>query len=101
LEFLVYRDPKVFLQQGTQTDCRLSSQLRGNPCIEQATGRESVVAVEKAQIIIGIMQYDFNARLLEQATERGEVIHRQWVHQGSLRVGAELDQVHAVNIPVK
>ncbi len=91
----------IFLEQGREADRGFAHQLRRDPRVEQVLGMEAVIAVENAQIVVGVVEDLLDLRIGQQRTDGAEVRDGERVDDGRLRAGRELDQIDAVAIAME
>src|SRR5439155_2925553 len=76
-------------------------QLGRDPRIEDVVGMEAVLAVEQAQVIVGVMEDDLDRQVSQDARERLEGADGQGIDHRRLRAGRYLQQIDPVLVPVK
>lgn len=101
LMFLVQLDAEELLEQCGQPKRTNAEQLRRHPRVEEVGYTPPVVLAEKTQIVVGIMEHDLDLRVFEQHTEPCGGTDRQRVDHGLVIRRGELQQIDAVDKPMK
>ena len=60
LESLVEADAEVFLEKRGEPDAGLVEELRRDPGVEDVGGAETVLAIEQAEVVIGVVKDDLD-----------------------------------------
>jgi hypothetical protein len=63
----------------------LAQEGGGDLGVEQPADPHPGVAVQDAEVVVGVVEHLLHGRVLEQLAERRQVLHRQRVHQEVLR----------------
>ena len=90
----------LLVQERSEPDGRLTEKLCGDARVENVDGMKSVVPIEHAQIVVSVVKYDFSFFLREDPSERVQFRHHHRIDDGGLLVGAELNEIDAVEVPM-
>src|SRR5690606_16824369 len=100
LVLLVELHAEVLLQQTRQPDLRLTENLRGKLRVEEMRDAYAVVAGEKAQIVIGVVQDDLDRVTGEQGRQWRDIGDGQGIDDPGVRPGGNLKQTDPVVVAV-
>ena len=103
LVLLIELHAHVLLEQRRQPDGRLGGELGGDAGVEQIDRAKSVVPVEHAQVVVGVVKRLFDGRVGEQRAERGEIGggDGERVDERGLAPARDLDEIDAVAVAVE
>jgi hypothetical protein len=85
------------LQQRCQSKRADSQQLRGNSRVEDVLDVPAVVLVQEPQVVVGIVEHDFDFRRLQQRTESFGYADRERIEDGAGLSGRDLQQVDPID----
>jgi hypothetical protein len=96
LELFVEPDAEVFFEQRRQANAGLVEKLGRDARVEQPRGAKPEFMAEQPKIVIGIMEYELDARISQQLPEARKPSHGQWIDQPGLRSAGELQQIDPI-----
>src|SRR5688572_23595444 len=84
LMFFLECDAQIFFDERTQAKRLLPDELRGNLGIEKTVDRQSEIATEQAQVVVGIVENNLRFPLGKGLCEGRKVAYRDRVDDVSL-----------------
>ena len=101
LVLLVEGHAEVLLEQCREADPRLVEKLGGDPGVEEPRGANAVLPLEEAQVIVGVVEDDFDPRVGQQRGKSLEALDGQRIHDGGALSRGDLQEIHPVLVAVE
>ena len=99
--FLVELEAEILFQQRRETEGPNPQQLRGHPRVEQILHLPAIVLMQQAQIVVGVVQYDFDLWIFDQRPQARRLANRQGIDDGLMAIRRQLQQIDAVDEAMK
>ena len=98
---LVDLQPEVLLEQRRQAKRGQPEQLRRDSGVEDVVDVPAVVLMQQPEVVVGVVEDDLDPGVLEQRTKLHGRADRQRIDDRTASVRRQLEQVDAVDEPVK
>src|SRR6185503_11360437 len=101
LVLLVEFDARVLLEQRGESDRGLPGKLSGDTGIEQSHGVETVVAVEDAKVVVGVMKDFLDIGVAQERADRCQVRDGERIDQRRLAGTRDLEEINPVAVAME
>ena len=89
------------LEQRGEAERGVAEQLRGDARVEDRTHVPPVVLLQEAQVVVRVVEHDFDAGILEQSTEPRRHADRERIDDGVALSRRELEEIDAIHEAVE
>ena len=91
----------VLFEQGCEADGGFAGELRGDARIEQGGGPKAVIAIEDAEVVVGVVEYLLHGGVGQQLADGVEVGYGEGIDDRCVLRGGQLHQIDAVEVLVE